>query len=610
MIAASAVLFIGSGVARAEKRTRAKDEQIRKLPVPPPQPVAQEVSVQRGGQIDIKLRIYGGRTENLRYLIRGGPEQGKLTEPRVVSQESSVVTYRPPADLAVTSDKFLYAVQNTAGVSAPVEVKIKIIDEAAHLVVPETVEFAPLLAGTAAFKEIEISNIGGGLSDGEVKVPAPWRVEGPPTYKLAAGARQKFLIFFEPKEAGVFHGEIRYTSQIDHATTLRGSSEAAIGVEPLELSLEAPSGEAKRAGRLALSNNTETAQELTIRSGKRLHTVATLSIPPGQKADIVVAGDEADLSAIQDQLNISGAGIELKVPVRAATVGGVLKISPEALQFPKVRQGKPASGVVSVENAGGTSGSWKSEAEPPFAAEPGSLHLDPREKREVRVSLLANDLGPVRGLLRFTGEGQTREVRLEAEVVSARGAAAPSTAGASAPPSARAVENGSHQSDLADAANAAAADARLGTLLYLRDNVTVTHITPTAATVEWPSSLGDAKAFRLEARNLGLDDQGHLRTSWQVPQAVRIREDGGRVFAEIHNLLPGSHHTVRVVPVNGGGEAGDALFITQFETLPAKGAGGRITPFSVGVFLLALLALGAFVWQRVRYAKDMGEVQS
>jgi hypothetical protein len=83
----------------------------------------QKVTVPRGRKIDIPLRIYGRQREQLRYLIKAPPVHGKLSEPRAIERESSIVTYEPP-DLAVTSERSTFSVQISAGVSARVEVAI------------------------------------------------------------------------------------------------------------------------------------------------------------------------------------------------------------------------------------------------------------------------------------------------------------------------------------------------------------------------------------------------------------------------------------------------------------------------------------------------------
>ena len=94
-------------------------------------------------------------------------------------------------------------------------------------------------------------------------------------------------------------------------------------------------------------------------------------------------------------------------------------------------------------------------------------------------------------------------------------------------------------------------------------------LTEAGATLEWPAQLSTAKSYRIEERRLGIDDQGHLRTSWEQPRTVRVTESKGRFFAEMGGLKPDSRHTVRLLPVLGD-EVGEPIFITQFQTAPPK----------------------------------------
>src|SRR5262245_15530900 len=60
---------------------------------PPAQPLT--VEVKRGETVEIALRIFGRKNETLRYLVRTGPQHGKVTAPKPVEREVSTVTYTP-----------------------------------------------------------------------------------------------------------------------------------------------------------------------------------------------------------------------------------------------------------------------------------------------------------------------------------------------------------------------------------------------------------------------------------------------------------------------------------------------------------------------------------
>lgn len=579
--------FLGAAPSFAADKKK-KEEP----PIPPPQPVAQQVAVPRGDTLDIRLTIHGRKYEPLKYLIRTKPQAGKVTEPKVVTQESSVVTYTPPADLAVKRDRFTYAVQNAAGVSAAVNVDITIVDEPIRLVVPDAIDFAPLLTGKAAFKEMELTNVGGSVSDGEVRVPAPWRIEGPSAYKLTAGQKQKFLVFFEPKSAGVFRGEIQYTSQVDRVTTLRGVGEAAIAVAPAELRLQAASGSSTRSGQLELTNNTSEEQAVKFSGGARLRVPAPLTLPVGGKQSVTVSVEEGNPLAADEPLTIEGGGLHLTVPIHAMIVGPVLKVAADQLTFPNVKKGETGSVDLEVENPGGVEGSWKATVEVPFQAQPATFRLAPREKRQIRIFINAQDIGTYRGWIRFEGEQQSKEVRLEAESLDAT---APAPAGPRSTPSRVAATP-----DPVLTRQAKEAASRIAALTYLRDNVKIRNIVQDGASIDWPTALTTARDCRVELRNTRIDDTGQLRVDWLTPPISHVKVMGDHFFAELRGLRPGTMNTVRIVPVVEGGEAGEPLFITQFLTLPPKTQALKITGFRVTIFLLVALAAGAYAWQRVR----------
>ena len=126
----------------------------------PPQPVEQKVTVRRGGSVEIPLKIYGTRAQTLSWIVKQPPARGRLSEVRATGAESAVVTYRPPADLGVVSDRFAFSVRSSEGVSAPVEVTIAITDEAPQISAPGELNFGTLLVGASAAKTLEFSSIG------------------------------------------------------------------------------------------------------------------------------------------------------------------------------------------------------------------------------------------------------------------------------------------------------------------------------------------------------------------------------------------------------------------------------------------------------------------
>jgi hypothetical protein len=362
------------------------------------------------------------------------------------------------------------------------------------------------------------------------------------------------------------------------------------------LRLQAASGSTVRAGQLELTNNTTNEQALKFSGSARLHVPPPLALPAGGKQVVTVSIDENNPGALDESLTIDGTGAQVLVPIRSKAVGPVLKVARDLVTFPPVKQGYPVSVDLSVENLGGAEGLWKASVDLPFTAEPASFRLPPRERKEIKIVINAQDAGTYRGWIRFEGEQQRQETRLEAEV-----APPASAAPAGAPVETRSTRPAQQATpDAAATREAKETDARIGALIYLRDNVKIRNLVQDGATIDWPTALTSASMCRVELRSTRIDDQGHLRVDWLQPPISRVNVAGDRFFAELRGLRPGTMNVVRISPVLDGGEPGDPIFITQFLTLPPKAAAFRITGFRVAVFLLIAFAAGAYAWQRVR----------
>jgi hypothetical protein len=326
------------------------------------------------------------------------------------------VTYEPPADLAVTRDRFTYAAGSAVGVSAAADVVIQIVDDPPELIVPDIVEFPAVLAGETAAKELEIFNQGGGLVEGEVQVDAPWRVEGPAAYRLGAKERKIFTIVFAPIAPGSFRTEARYTSRRDRTTALRAECLAVVALEPATLELRHAPGDPVRRATLQLANRTDQERTLSITAGDRLKVPSSATLPARGKATIPVEMAANDTGALREELRLDGVGSPIRVPVMARPAGPIVRSATREIGFGKVAPGRSAQVALDLENIGGAEGFWKVEAPAPFVAEPAEVSLRPGEKKPVALTLRAPEPGRYRGWARVAGESQALEILVEAEV--------------------------------------------------------------------------------------------------------------------------------------------------------------------------------------------------
>ncbi len=573
------------------------------LPTPPPQPVPRLVKVKRGEKVDIPLTIYGSQREEIRFIIRSKPETGALSDPAPRGREAAVARYSPPADLAITADRFSYSTKSSLGVSAAADVKIEILDAPAALSAPPAVEFPKVLAGASSSRDVVLSNSGGSISEGHIETDAPWKIEGALDYKLKPGARQAVKLLFAPEHPGQFDGTLRFTSEPTHPTLLTGEAEAAFAVAPQVLILAAAPGDTLRKGSLEIVNNTDRPMAVSIGSSTRLHAPTSVALQPRGKAQAPIETGAVDLAEISESVQLASSGYEVRVSVQSAPVGPVLRVAQKDFRFTPAKVGQRSEVALLLENAGGSPGVWRMEVPPPFLAEKAECKLKPGEKSSVPIRIETSSPGRFRTIMQVSGEQQTTEIQLDATVggglASARlpqqsrgGQAArillAGEAGAAATDATQ--PDASSESDEAPRATLAPGPVAV-------TGVQLIQVEPTEATFSWPASFSTAAQFRLEERVLALDAQDRLHIDWAQRRAS-INRQGASVVAKVKDLKPGRVIAIRVVPIDPSGIPGPELFVERFMTpYPNKTSLLAWTLWSGGA-ILAIALLGRALQRR------------
>ena len=568
------------------------------LPEAPPPVLPQAVKVPRGEPVEIALRIYGVKNEPLKYLIRTPPKSGKLTEPRVLEREVSAVTYTPPADLAVTRDRFSYAVQNGAGVSASVDVLITIVDQPPDLALPGALDFAPMLAGATAAKTVEIRNRGGGLAEGQVAVEAPWKIEGAARYRLAAGARVVFKVVFAPEKGGVFESAVRFSSQPESGVRVRGEAQEAIAAAPAKIELQNAAGDAVRTGAFELTNQTDAECRVTLSGGARLQVPAELTVPAHGKVSVPVQTAATDVTALDGEVRAESAGLTVRVPVRAARVGPLVRSVRGPVMFGRVDAARAAGADFELENFGGTAADVSWEIGAPFVMEQPSARLAPGEKKTLTLRMQpAAAAGKYRAWLTVQCNRQKLEIPVEAELFAKAAPAAASRANVAAslarePDTPAPEESAVPLSPLIK---------DLSVELFRPEGAGVVRLTVRGATLAWPVALHPATKYRLEYRRLVVEAAGELKVVWdEIPQAL-VRREGEQYTGSFDGLLPATNYGVRVVPLGPDGEAGRPLFTQLFVT---PGGADMRSKFTLMRGLMAVLAVCAGFMLRQHWMRN------
>jgi hypothetical protein len=283
-------------------------------PAPPPEANPVTIEVPRGGPVLITLSAYSLTSPIIRYRIRRAPHFGKVGIPKIVSADTAVVSYTPAAGAGPGWDSFVYAIQSDAGVSAPVEVQIKITDTDPHLITPGDLEFGQVLPGQTEERQLPVQNIGGGLAEGIVQVPAPWSVKGDPSYQLTGGAQETFTVVFQPTDVQTYTGDIEYTGNLERATDLNGECVAPIAITTGTVELVGAG--AIRIGTIQILNRTGTAKALNAKAGPALDVDAAVNVPANSTGVIEVRA--AGTAEINDTVTVTGEGFQQVVAIHAA----------------------------------------------------------------------------------------------------------------------------------------------------------------------------------------------------------------------------------------------------------------------------------------------------
>jgi len=384
------------------------------VPLPPPEANPLEVEVPRGGPVWITLSAYSLTSQITRYRIRRPTKAGKLGTPQLVTASTGRVRYTPPAGTGPGEDSFAYAVQSEAGVSAAAEVEIKITDKEPQVITPDELDYGDVLPGKSASKELVMENIGGGLAQGEVRVPEPWTVRGDAAYRLGGGEKQSFTIIFKPQVLGPFTGDVEYTGDLERATDLKGNGVAAIGVEegPVEL---AQAGNI-RIGTIHVENRTDQARTLQVRAGPLLVVDGTINVPANGGTDIVVTPKENGDGELRDHVTVEGEGVQADVVVHGAAA---LVARPTPAGIPIVRRAPVDAGRnrVQAQVAAEEDALLPEMMLPPMGPDLADVVTWPPRVPVMALQLEQTGDQSTRLGCNFAGAAQARSYRLETQTV-------------------------------------------------------------------------------------------------------------------------------------------------------------------------------------------------
>ena len=142
----------------------------------------------------------------LRYEIISPPRHGRLSaldEPDPNRQGPAYVVYAHGDDETSHTDTFSYRVTAPiSGRGATGTVTINITDQPPRLGVPSLLELTAVVGETAT-GVLALTNLGGGILHGEVRVPPPFHIEGDSRVALGRGRSTNITIHFTPLKPGL-----------------------------------------------------------------------------------------------------------------------------------------------------------------------------------------------------------------------------------------------------------------------------------------------------------------------------------------------------------------------------------------------------------------------
>ena len=582
-------------VPEAHAERKKKEEKVP-LPKPPPQPVPATLRVLRKGQVEVPLKIYGQQHETVRYIIRSTPEAGVLSDPQTVGQQNAKVLYTPPAKgFEVKKVRFLYAAQTSAGVSAPAEVVIDIVDEPAQLITPAELFFPKILAGTVGKLEFEVANQGGLIAEGLLEVDRPYRIEGEAAYRLEPGERRMVTLAFAPQAGGSFRRELRFSSQPERVISLQGQADAAVALSAPELTLTQTAGNPRRSGVVELMNHTLEERKLEIKAVTRLELPESVVVPAEGKVNLPVIAKPEQPSALREEVVLSGAGLELRLVVQAPGIAPTLHPLSSVVLLPKGATGRGGQVELAVENLGVTAGFWRAEAPAPFSVTPAEVRLDPGARGTLQIAWAEAPPVLYRALVKFTGEQHTLEVPVEGTLL-------PVITAAAAPVSRRVPAPEQAVTAPTSATPAARGRSSGGSLFDnipegLRHGPLVRWVskTTTTATLGWPTQAAEGQRLEVQLRHLALT-QGKLEVRWEPHRPMNVTQEGAETRATMQNLKPGVPYFVRVAILSPKGGAARGIFEGQVVTVEQSWVGWVL----IGLAVLGAGTAGGWAWHKRR----------
>ena len=283
-------------------------------PVTPP---LTTVEVGRGGSVRITLEGRERNLNRLEYRIDGNPRHGRLTGLQQPSdpnrQGFGAVTYVHGNDEDSVSDEFTYAVRAPiSGRTGRGKVRIRVVDKPSQLTVePSVLDFGRVVVGDGAkTMDLVLKNSGGGVAQGILEVPPPFRTVTDPFYVLPRGRSAKIGVSFDPPSPSSWSFPVSPGRDGQTTFTVRGEGVAPFSVHTGETRLVLTNGD-RRAGTTKVTNNSAQDIQIVIETtpGTPVSHPQSVLVPPGAETPVefrIDAGNNAPVAGFDARFTARG----------------------------------------------------------------------------------------------------------------------------------------------------------------------------------------------------------------------------------------------------------------------------------------------------------------
>ena len=554
------------------------------VPVSPPMAKPLVVSASVGRGTEIHLTIGGRIAEPMAVMIRRPPRLGTLGELERTGRNSAVVLYTPDPKAGPGADSFSFAAKSVdSPVSAAATVQIRLVEEPPLVQFPQELDFGPVFLGDTAEKFIPVRNAGGGTAFWQIKPPPPWRIGGSGSYKLAGGGESVLHLFFAPADEREFRDRIPMAPDPKSVLSVSGS-----GVAPVSWNKDGVvfTPKQRETGTIEwkVANQTSEERKITVEWPAVLKAPKETTIPPNSTSvlQIEVAGD-AQLNYEGEAMAGSG-NFRSRIPIRIFPAPAKLDVKPEKiLKLDGLPKDGPLKGRFVVKNIGGSDAPLEIFAPPDSVVTPDPrsmvLRVGQEQTFEVQQESRKQDAGNFR-----IQSPACEPVDLSVESPASKPGGGPVP-----------VERFLDIPKRSAPENLGAPEA-VPSGVSPFEKVTVLSAELHEIVLTWKLPPSGASDFRIERRSITPGANGRVAVTWIPWQGGKISLGGGMATARLERLPANSLWTIRIVPVDERGNAGQPSPLLKIATKPLK---HFPVPWWAWLAVAAALAAAAFkLWRR------------